>query len=664
MVHVRFTRLFLSNNSGCSSSGTIMCGSNCVLKSFYFAMCLQFFCLWTSTGGQTCINTGDNPDGSCSRSDSCRKEHSFDSEMKSCISTSMFPDSYYPPNSSPCNSERCESSQPVDASLVRENNDLSLSAPDLHSIDYADFAMNISWSHSYNPTEGYELRIKNDMSTVVCLCINSSDTRSVYVYSPYMEYYKDHTLTIEILMRTTDVPEDDIKSSATSMWPSSCLDINYNASTCALPVYPGPTDITAYKQNISSGSVFFDIEWTYQTEFVYPSVYYIDVYDPNDYTFMDYHTFTATNSASIQIGPFNSSVNYYVTIQPYVHCSGVANYTTGSTPLLGCGSLSRPINITNPPSSSSILPSLTTVPLPTPTASPAIVTTTTTLPPTPGGTALTQEHIIIGGSIAGGCTILIIILLFGIGIAIRRRCRSPPVPLSSPPPIPPSCKSIFIVHSSSADCMKDIKTYITCSLLESFNVVSFGDKFRGDVIEWIEMQVRKSDAVILVFTKELHSEWESETKSLVVRAMTRLIHSAVSEGTSDKYAIVVLDEESKSKYIPDNSYLQVMEKYVLGKKKSQADDLFRFVTKTRKFEYRERSPTSPTTSASTLSSDDVSSECTVSTGINISCSQDYLSDKSLNKSEECAHSQFSHSKLNTEQICSNQLLNVLQAPDH
>ncbi len=367
-------------------------------QNFFFTLCLQFFCLWTSTGGQTCINTGDNPDGSCSGSDSCRKEHSFDSEKKSCISTPMFPDSYYSPNSSPCNGDRCESSQPVDASLVRENNDLSLSAPDLRSINFAYFAMNISWSHSYNPTEGYELRIKNDMITVVCLCINSSDTRSVYVNSHDMEYYKDHTLTIEILMRTTDVPEDDIKSSATSMWPSSCLNTNYNASTCALPEYPGPTDITAYKQNISSGSALFDIEWTYQTEFVYPSVYYIDVYDPNDYTFIDYHTFTATNSASIQIGPFNSSVNYYVTIQPYVHCSGVANYITGRTPLLGCGSLSRPF-----------------LPLSLPTASSDGKTVTgkgeTTLPVPPVLPSITLPSYVLIVSLMIGVAVLILLIL-------------------------------------------------------------------------------------------------------------------------------------------------------------------------------------------------------------------------------------------------------------
>ena len=87
---------------------------------------------------------------------------------------------------------------------------------------------------------------------------------------------------------------------------------------------------------------------------------------------------------------------------------------------------------------------------------------------------------------------------------------------------------MFVVHAPKLDDIIDIQEYIVCRLSEFFSVTTSGNRMYGDIIEWFKVQVRKSDAVVPVFTKEFSSEWEEHSnKSHEVRATQRLLMSAL-----------------------------------------------------------------------------------------------------------------------------------------
>lgn len=224
-----------------------------------------------------------------------------------------------------------------------------------------------------------------------------------------------------------------------------------------------------------------------------------------------------------------------------------------------------------------------------------------------------------------------VVVTIALLVVIMRRPRPKPIER----PTSHDC-SVFVAYIPQTADERDIQTYIVCRLHEYFDVVTTSDKLRGDSIEWIEEQERKASAVLLVSTKEFHRQWNGETESNVVLAMRRLVTSAVSQECLDKYAVIVMDEESREEPVPDNNYLKSMRVYVLGKESNEVEELARYVLGIPLIEHRNQRFSSPLNSIASSDSSDYKSQCTVSVDMTLDGSlgsQDYFANQRL---DHCA----------------------------
>lgn len=318
--------------------------------SSFLLLSLLLCILWHLCCGQTCSSVGGaSRSSSCHRSRPCRVDHPL--EDIQCVPNSHVPFPYptsLPPSITRCQTrngraQRCRPSGDVNRTLLY-NNAITSATVDLNSIDYVRFAMNVSWNHSHNPTGGYEVRISDQYYLVECYCVSDPDLRSLYVddtiaYPPFT--YRSSSggsITVEVLL-LSDQADDSLGANVMTDWPRSCLDIEHTSSTCGLPVYNSPSDVTVYKRpsKSSASEGTLDVHWQYETSFVNPTLYYVEVY--NIQNINEFYTFVVNNTNSIEIDHLSSSAEYYVLVQSYVHCSGLANRTYA----LGCGLWSRPV---------------------------------------------------------------------------------------------------------------------------------------------------------------------------------------------------------------------------------------------------------------------------------------------------------------------------------
>lgn len=305
---------------------------------------------WHLCCGQTCSTTGHAPGSSCHRSKPCRASHQF--EEVECVPNLHSPFPYPSSGSLPDGVTRCPRRNSIvqncpqaydgNETLLSDNRIASVSV-DLNSIDYVRFAMNISWNHSFNPTGGYEVRVRDDYLLLDCYCVNNSDYRGLYLddqrtYPPFT-YRNGGTINIEVGL-LSDLPAAAPVVNAATQWPRSCLDITHTGATCGLPVYHSPSNVAVYRHSSRSGNSggVFDIHWQYETAFVNPTLFYVAIYNIEDET--EYYTFAVNNTNSIEVSNVSPLTRYHVHVQAYVHCSGLANRTYS----LGCGELSRPVN--------------------------------------------------------------------------------------------------------------------------------------------------------------------------------------------------------------------------------------------------------------------------------------------------------------------------------
>lgn len=318
-----------------------------VLLLSWLHLCLCLFSL-SPCCGQTCsIGTRRDTAGSCYRSKPCRADHQLDDI--DCVPNRNDPFPYptsRPPGITKCPikygvAQRCQDLVEVNDTVLLDSTIASASV-ELKSIDYLRFAMNVTWSQSYNPTGGYEVRVKNGNFVIDCYCVNDPDMRSLYLddtmaYPPFTYRTGTGVFHIEVLPLSDTLPDDSIRADAATMWPRSCLDIEHTRATCGLPVYDAPSDVAAVYRRSSKSSGSEDtlyVGWQYKTAFVDPTVYYVEIYNINEY-----FTFVVNNASSIVIKHLPLSTQYYVHVQPYMHCSGLANRTYS----LGCGQWSRPV---------------------------------------------------------------------------------------------------------------------------------------------------------------------------------------------------------------------------------------------------------------------------------------------------------------------------------
>ncbi len=370
-------------------------------------LCLQLCVLWTLCRGQTCSSTGAEG-SSCSTASYCRGEHGRD-EDENCSrgdATSNLPDSIFPKCGYSIPQLRvpapCESFVPSNISALLDNPIRAINVS-FYSVSRVNFRLNISWDHPVNAAEGYQVKIRNDdsplFSDVGCFCIYNPNSTSIGdVFLAFGNRESKHII-IEVSLIHNSPAVSTTAITSTYEWPRTCLDVIHTDSTCALPVYGPPTNITVCSEHTPDNNQTLHIEWSYLTNFPLPKVYYVEVFtDSNYHDFVVYNTSSVTNS--ITVTQLDDSVSYSVSLRSYVRCSGLANKTIG----LGCGSRQAPISPTHCLSTLFVLPTTTasgTGAVPTPELSPSIVP------------QAIQPHldIVTVTSIAAGVSILLVILL-------------------------------------------------------------------------------------------------------------------------------------------------------------------------------------------------------------------------------------------------------------
>ena len=123
-------------------------------------------------------------------------------------------------------------------------------------------------------------------------------------------------------------------------------------------------------------------------------------------------------------------------------------------------------------------------------------------------------------------------------------------------------------------------------------VYSAKANIRGDIPQWVEKHINKSDKVLIICNEEFDAEWRSpgatHTEGAIVNALKAIINGHVNNGTMDiiccKFALVFLKENHK-KLVP-SGILHSFKQYVLHVEDSERqEELFRFILDTPLFQF-------------------------------------------------------------------------------
>ena len=586
--------------------------SSCYLVS-RLLVTLVALCLVPWCSAQTCVATGEN--SACTESRSCKKENPVGVCMAaSDVSTPSPPGNSCMPHHSfePGQCSTLSGDPPDVPPVVR-----------VYSINWEHFALNVSW-HS-NGSTGAKIVISQITPGLIfptildCLCLPPNSLGHSYSkFFPYSHRGGD-TLSVEVYWSNDlSFSVDQRRIALERNYPRSCLDIEHEPSTCGLPVYEAPTNISICKRVSTDQNSTISISWDYETDYPYPSAFYVSLFDPPDYTFSK--SFTAVNSTSVEITIPVGLVDmpFSVRIRPFYECSGLANGKKDNHNI-GCGKhyYRRDVLVMGLPNCPTA-PTITVTLLPSTTDSLSdstdqMASTASTAALATGVTAPSQ-NLIIGISVACGTSVTILLALSIAMFVTVYRCRRRPKPDWTSPNQPTFDRehSVFVAYMPHDAAEEAIQTCVVAPLLHQchFMVVTAGRKVRGNMVEWVEEQGRKASSVLFVVTEDFQCAWDSTlTKSQFIEAVRRLITSSVAQGRlEDKYAIVVLDESSK-RFIPASNYLRNLNTYVLG---DQVQDVYNFVTKSKMFQHRNHRESSDSSLASSVGSSGVKSVCTVS----------------------------------------------------
>lgn len=308
--------------------------------------CVCLSLLWPVSSGLSCSSLSHSPDSSCSSSLPCRASHP--TELAECA-----PDvPISSPPSLPAGVRQCRKSgyvvlgceppAPVNWTSVSESPVESVDV-ELSSLNYRQFAMNVSWTHDYNPTSGYEVRVLRDDILQECYCISDPDARGIYLddtmtYAPFSYSDVPSGLKVKVFPIVGQLPRDEVQATISREWPEGCLEISHSEGTCGLPMHPSPSDVTVYKHSKSQRQMSVSVWWRYKTVSTLPTTSYVELYNAQDIG--DYQTFVVHNANSVTISQLDSSKRYLVRVQAYAHCSGLASQARS----LGCGLWSSPVS--------------------------------------------------------------------------------------------------------------------------------------------------------------------------------------------------------------------------------------------------------------------------------------------------------------------------------
>ena len=583
--------------------------SSCYLVS-RLLVTLVALCLVPWCSAQTCVATGEN--SACTESERCRDEYPRGVRDDNVCMAGV------------------EDHSPSAGSCLRPTitcSSFSGDRPDVHvhfyALNWKYFSLTVSWTS--NASTGAQIVIRGWADSMTdCDCLTPNNTFD-YSYSNIFQYsnYDSVPLTVEVHWRSDlSLHADQRIVSIPLTYPQSCLDIDHDPATCGLPVYGPPTNVSICKLVSTDQNSTLDISWDYQTDYPYPSSFYVTLYDPDPTRNIFSESFKAVNTTSVEITMPVKLVNidtlFILRIKPFYRCSGLASKTNN---YLNCGiaNYQRDLSIMQ-------LPNCPTAPASTITPSPATTDSVSDSAPTPDPTPSTvptvfntgkvaqSQSLIIGISAACGTAVTILLALSVAMFVTIYRCRRRPKPDWTSPNQPTFDRehSVFVAYMPHDAAEEAIQTCVVAPLLHQchFMVVTAGRKVRGNMVEWVEEQESKATAVLFVITEDFQCAWDSTlTKSQFIEAVRRLITSSVAQGRlEDKYAIIVLDESSK-RFIPANNYLRNLNTYVLG---DQVQDVYNFVTKSKMFQHRNQRESSDSSLASSVGSSGVKSVCTVS----------------------------------------------------
>lgn len=510
-------------------------------------------------------------------------------------------------------------------------------------------------------------------------CVPGKDARNLTLFNHYrfsdMKYY--HNIKVEVVAYPLPIFSTE-RHKITGIGPNRqaphfCNDIG--PINCNPPRYdpPNNVELRTLVYNTSEGEIKrLDVHWDPVTPFSepyyqrdqYTVTYYIRLYyyTPNpdgSEAIREHHVYkvnsTRTDQLLISLLPLNCNVVYTeLQIGAHFPCAGISFEREH----IGCGNTERftvpfpvPLSVFTSSSlptvmqpTSTIMPQ-TTIMQPSSTLLPQSIdkSTTTVSFTTPSPTIIgigsppdSNKTLIIALSVVIPAAIVFIILLVFIIVYMGWPKPSPKPslfvqPQPPPPPnpylVPQSSWKAVVVYSSLCD--EEEVEYILANVVQVLNstrgiTVSYpddGEFIRECVVSKLEDKVKEADAVLIVCNEAFENDWK-ERKTPLVNALRQLVASSIGRGTSNKFAVVVFDNEHR--YIP-SSFLSNLSTFNIGEiGKDQTKRMMHFVTGIPLFELTPpKDPISPQSVITMRLCDtpehclevDLSSETTMSTSV-------------------------------------------------
>ena len=459
----------------------------------------------------------------------------------------------------------------------------------LVSVDPKYFSVNVRWTLKNNSGHygGYELRLLKDenIEPYRCLCISDSNLLSFSMIN--IEYATDYkNMKVEVLPYPSEHHNEPVRTFFTK--PEGCADIEHENTLCDIKSYSRPENLTVLSSVCSGGMKELDISWdppSLPPNGTKPPTYYIYVY--RDHSKTAYKTFIVHHTRRVRVNNLNASCPYRVKVRPYKRCSGLGNYHINQD--IGCG---------NSIEESEMVTSLCN----DTKGNASTVTENTVYNITEGPDNISQtrtQHILVYTLISTFVALAIILVLFAVLILYLRSCYDTSKDVHPTSDDSKESVVVFYCRNTPSEGIDYIQKHVIFPLTEYFQVISLNDFSKGDIVKWLERVIRTSRAVLIVGNKEFCVEWMDKvgSRSPLLNSLDHIISAEVSSDTIERFGIILLDDSQKEHCIPDNSYLNLMPIFVMGKGKSDTAKIYRFVTHTKQIEFRDSTLQSTSDSA-------------------------------------------------------------------
>ena len=538
-----------------------------------FVLMFMILCGLTQINFGLTVRCETDNTSSCYQSSSCLTNHPLPQQVEQCHRNYVYnnePAMYgsYNVTECPANGHHCDA-------YVNHNENTALYfkirsvSSMLYSLDPLYFSMNVRWNYTdvqrainqpVYPLRGYELRVQQNDSVLKCLCIWEPHLFNISLGTKFrFRSFSSMTIKILTLPLGRNLRESYFTTHNSSDWPSTCntRGLVHDLSNCPINIYSSPRNVQSYSRFSSDGTKALQISWNHPETSLPPPLdvsYYVNVAGEHDN-----FTFVVNGTQSVTINDLESSQNYSVQVQVYSPCSGYSSFSSSSTGLIGCGMLSGPVSETPIITTSSVISTTQSEPLPT--------------------SSMATASAILGVFIAVPLilSMLLLFLLSAVIILILYKRKEKQLPFYAK--IFPnffldkSQLDVLVVYSlntpEAEQC--DIEKFVVGRLKQrGFSVRSCNDHTEKTIMQWLEEQARIAHSVFIVCNKSFFKEWNAQNRTQLINSLKTIIDSAVSQGSIEKFAMILL-EKGHTQYIPDNLYLRGTMKFVMGEKSKLLD---------------------------------------------------------------------------------------------